>query len=139
MTDAEASPFEVRSPKLRARRGMGVVDPMAALSPSRVAQVGRLDTRRRRIFRLLCEGKLRALWSMELLAVLFPIQLFLLEEVELGTLFVVTGGGLGVWWVVEWFLTPRRVRQIQRPRRRADPAADRPVLAPGVARAAQAR
>lgn len=28
----------------------------------------------------------------------------------LGILFLITGGGVGVWYVVEWFLTPGRVR-----------------------------
>lgn len=44
------------------------------------------------------------------LAILFPIQLFFLGKVGLGVLFLLTGGGLGVWYVIEWFLTPGRVR-----------------------------
>jgi len=45
------------------------------------------------------------------LSILFPIQLFLLGRIGLGILFAVTGGGLGVWYIVEWFLTPGRVRE----------------------------
>lgn len=45
------------------------------------------------------------------LAILFPIQLFFLGKVLLGILFLITGGGFGVWYVVEWFLTPGRVRE----------------------------
>ncbi len=44
------------------------------------------------------------------LAVLCPVQLFLLGRWLLGMLFWATLGGLGVWWVVEIFLTPARVR-----------------------------
>lgn len=47
---------------------------------------------------------------MLLLAIFFPIQLFLLGKVGLGILFWLTGWGLLVWWVIEWFLTPGRVR-----------------------------
>ncbi|MCB2227404.1 MAG: hypothetical protein KQH53_12060 [Desulfarculaceae bacterium] len=45
-----------------------------------------------------------------ILAVIFPVQLFLLGRWLLGAAFWATLGGLGVWWVVEIFLTPGRVR-----------------------------
>lgn len=51
----------------------------------------------------------RSLVVMILLAVIFPIQLFFLGKVGLGILFVITGGGFGIWYVIEWFLTSRRV------------------------------
>lgn len=51
----------------------------------------------------------RSMALMMALAILFPIQLFFLGKVFLGILFLITGGGLGVWYVVEWFLTPKRV------------------------------
>lgn len=47
---------------------------------------------------------------MLLLAIFFPIQLFLLGKIGLGILFWLTAGGFGVWYVIEWFLTPGRVR-----------------------------
>lgn len=53
----------------------------------------------------------RSMALMMALAILFPIQLFLLGKVLLGLLFLLTGGGLGVWYVIEWFLTPGRVRE----------------------------
>jgi hypothetical protein len=42
----------------------------------------------------------------------FPIQLFLCREVGLGIAFWLTGWRPGAWWVVEWFLTPGRVRTV---------------------------
>lgn len=45
------------------------------------------------------------------LAIVFPIQLFFLGKPLLGILFLITGGGFGVWYVVEWFLTPGRVHE----------------------------
>ena len=43
------------------------------------------------------------------LAIVFPIQLFLLKKVGLGILFWLTGGGLVVWWIIEIFLVSKRV------------------------------
>lgn len=53
----------------------------------------------------------RSTGLMMLLAFFFPIQLFFLGRIGLGILFVLTGGGFGVWYVIEWFLTPGRVRK----------------------------
>ena len=47
---------------------------------------------------------------MMALAILFPIQLFLLDKTGLGILFIFTIGGFFIWWIVEIFLTPSRVR-----------------------------
>ena len=44
------------------------------------------------------------------LAILFPIQLFLLGKTGLGIAFIITLGGMGVWWIIEWFITPKRVK-----------------------------
>lgn len=52
----------------------------------------------------------RSMGVMMALAFLFPIQLFFLGKVGLGVLFLLTVGGAGIWWIVELFLTPGRVR-----------------------------
>lgn len=44
------------------------------------------------------------------LAVLFPIHLFMLGKTGLGIAFLITLGGMGFWWVIEWFITPGRVK-----------------------------
>ncbi|HEX6287077.1 MAG TPA: hypothetical protein VFZ80_06300 [Acidimicrobiia bacterium] len=56
------------------------------------------------------EAKRRSMPLMMAFAILLPIQLFLLGKVLLGILFLLTGGGLGVWYLIEWFMTPQRVR-----------------------------
>ena len=53
----------------------------------------------------------RSVGAMMALAILFPIQLFLLDKVALGVLLWVTLGGFGIWWIIEIFLTPKRVRE----------------------------
>ena len=45
------------------------------------------------------------------LAIIFPIQLVLLNRLGLQLAFWFTVGGLGVWYVIEWFKTPGRVRE----------------------------
>lgn len=52
----------------------------------------------------------RSLVAMMALAIIFPIQLFFLGKIGLAVAFLLTGGGLGIWYVIEWFLTPGRVR-----------------------------
>ena len=52
----------------------------------------------------------RSLAAMMALAILFPIQLFFLGKIGLAVVFLLTGGGFGIWYVIEWFLTPGRVR-----------------------------
>lgn len=47
---------------------------------------------------------------LTVLAIFFPIQLFLLGKTGLGIAFIITLGGMGVWWVIEWFITPKRVK-----------------------------
>jgi len=47
---------------------------------------------------------------MVLLAIFFPIQLFFVGKVGLGVAFLLTAGGCGLWWIVEIFLSPKRVR-----------------------------
>lgn len=53
----------------------------------------------------------RDTFLMVLLAVIFPVQLFLLGKIWLGLLFWLTGGGFLIWYFIEWFLTPARVRE----------------------------
>lgn len=48
---------------------------------------------------------------MTVLAVFLPIQLFLLGKTGLGLVYWLTLGGLGIWWVIEIFLTSKRVKE----------------------------
>ena len=51
----------------------------------------------------------RSMPLLVVLAIFFPIQHFLLGKVGLGIALWLTIGGLGVWWFIEIFLTPKRV------------------------------
>jgi len=47
---------------------------------------------------------------LTVLAICFPIQLFMLGKTGLGIAFLITLGGMGIWWLIECFLTPSRVK-----------------------------
>ena len=47
---------------------------------------------------------------MLVLAIFFPIQLFFLKKAGLGVLYWLTFWGLGLWWLIEIFMTPKRTR-----------------------------
>ena len=70
-----------------------------------------MSTEEQMMFQEQYEKKSRSTGLMIFLAIIFPIQLFLLEKIGLGIAFLFTGGGLWIWWIIEWFLTPKRVRE----------------------------
>jgi len=72
--------------------------------------IGLLSADRQNHFYLEHKKRSRSVRAMVILAVFFPIQLFFLRKIGLGVLFWLTAGGLGVWWIIEWFLTPGRVK-----------------------------
>lgn len=45
------------------------------------------------------------------LAIIFPIHHFLLGKAGLGLLYWLTGGGLGIWWLIDIFRVSGMVRE----------------------------
>jgi hypothetical protein len=80
------------------------------LPPIAVSTFGELSDEQQVAFVSRYNAAKRSMALMVALSILFPIQLLLLGKVLLGLLFLITGGGFGVWYVIEWFLTPGRVR-----------------------------
>lgn len=80
------------------------------LPPAAASAFHELTAEQKHAFVTAYESRRRSMPLMMALAILLPIQLFLLDKVVLGILFLLTGGGFGIWYVVEWFLTPQRVR-----------------------------
>jgi hypothetical protein len=69
-----------------------------------------LSEEQKQAFTTAYAARRRSMPLMIALAILFPIQLFFLGKIVLGILFLLTGGGLGIWYIIEWFVTPSRVR-----------------------------
>ena len=80
------------------------------LPPPAIAGYQELTPDQQAVFSAHYNSRKRNTALMVLLAIVFPIQLFLLGKIGLGILFWLTAGGFGVWYVIEWFLTPGRVR-----------------------------
>lgn len=80
------------------------------LPPQAIAGYQELTPDQQAVFSAHYNSRKRNTALMVILAIFFPIQLFLLGKIGLGILFWLTAGGFGVWYVIEWFLTPGRVR-----------------------------
>ena len=71
--------------------------------------LSKLPTEQQSVFSEEFQKRCKSKGLMIALAVLFPIQLFLLGKTGLGIAFWLTGGGIGIWWLIEIFMTPKRV------------------------------
>lgn len=80
------------------------------LSPMAVQALSKMDANQQATFVHMYNQQKKSVGAMLALAILFPIQLFLLDKTGLGVAFILTGGGLFVWYFIEWFLTPSRVK-----------------------------
>lgn len=81
------------------------------LPPVAAAAFHGLSDEQKTVFASHYNSRKRSMALMVALSIIFPIQLLFLGKVLLGILFLITGGGFGIWYVVEWFLTPSRVRE----------------------------
>lgn len=73
--------------------------------------LSKMDEEERLTFEAELARQQKEAWVYVLLAICFPIQLALLGKWGLQIVFWLTGGGFFVWWIIEWFLTPKRVRE----------------------------
>lgn len=80
------------------------------IPPTAIERYSALGASEKTAFQHYFNSNKRSMPLMMALAILFPIQLLFLGKVVLGIIFLITGGGFGVWYVIEWFLTPGRVR-----------------------------
>ena len=83
---------------------------MASYSPVVQSAVSRMTEEQILSFESAYKRKKANMVVFLLLAIFFPIQLFFLGKVAQGILFLVTAGGVGIWWILEIFLTPVRVK-----------------------------
>jgi TM2 domain-containing membrane protein YozV len=90
---------------------------MKKLSPSGQAMLNKLlkndklDDSDRTIINMTLKKKLRNPALYTILAIFFPINHFLCDEVVKGLLFWVTGGGLCFWYFINWFTAASLARE----------------------------
>lgn len=73
------------------------------------AALNKMDDTQRLTFTLAYKARKRTKWVLIILAILFPIQHFLLGKTGMGVAFWLTGFGFGVWWIIEILMTSGRV------------------------------
>ncbi len=85
---------------------------MEDLPPVVLASLQKMDDAQRLTFESTYHRqKVSSKGLMVVLAIIFPIQHFLLGKTGLGIAFWLTGGGFLVWWFIEIFLVSRRVNE----------------------------
>ena len=77
--------------------------------PVVLASLNKMDETQRLTFESAYRQRKLSKGVMVTLAILFPIQHFLLGKTGMGVAFWLTFWGSGVWWIVEIFLTSGRV------------------------------
>lgn len=79
--------------------------------PVVLAVISKMDETQRLTFESAYQQRKKGKVLMVLLAMFFPIQHFFLGKAVIGAVFWLTGFGLGVWWLIEIFLTSSRVNE----------------------------
>lgn len=79
--------------------------------PVVMASFSKMDETQRLTFESAYNQRKKTKGVMVALAILFPIQHFMLGKTGMGVAFLLTGGGLGVWWIIEIFLASGRVEE----------------------------
>ncbi len=82
---------------------------MSKFSPVVQSSLSKMSEEEKLTFQSEYDRQKKSKGLMIALAMLFPIQLFLLGKTGMGVLFLLTFGGFAVWYIIEWFLTPGRV------------------------------
>lgn len=75
------------------------------------AALAKMDESQRLTFEAEYKRRAKSVAPLIVLAILFPIQMFLLGKTVMGIVFWLTLGGFGVWWIIEIFLTPKRLAE----------------------------
>ena len=82
---------------------------MEVYSPLVQQSLSKLNEDQKLTFQSTYDKKKKNKGALTALSIFFPIQLFILGKTGLGIAFLLTGGGAFVWWIIEWFLTGKRV------------------------------
>lgn len=84
---------------------------MDKLSPMTKNAVRKLNDDQKMYFVEQYQYKRKDSILMLVLSIIFPIQLFLLGKTGLGVAYLLTGGGCGIWWIIEIFMAIPRTNE----------------------------
>lgn len=72
------------------------------------ASIAKMDDTQKLTFEAEYANRRKSKGLIVALAIIFPIQLFLLGKVGMGVFFWLTFGGIGVWYLIEVFISAKR-------------------------------
>ena len=84
---------------------------LESLSPTVQGTIANMTEQQKLAFESEYNKKAKSVGPYVFLAIVCPIQFILLGKVALQIVFTLTLGGFFVWYIIEWFLTPKRVRE----------------------------
>ena len=91
--------------------GLNVSNVVLDTLPSSLNQaLGQLTDAQQAMFEEEYKRKMKPPMKMQLLAIFFPIQHFLMGKTGSGILFWITLGGFWIWWIIDMFTIGSRVR-----------------------------
>ncbi len=91
--------------------GLNISNSVIDTLPSSLKQVlGQMQDQQQATFEEEYKRKMKSPLTMQLLAIFFPIQHFLMGKTGLGILFWTTFFGAGIWWVIDVISINGRVK-----------------------------
>lgn len=91
--------------------GLNLSNKVADTLPSSLKQaLSQMTDNQQSTFEEEYKRKMKSRVTMQLLAIFFPIQHFLMDKTGTGVLFLLTFGGAGIWWIIDVFAIGGRVR-----------------------------
>lgn len=91
--------------------GLNVSSAMLDTLPSSLKQaLAQMSEQQQAMFEEEYKRKMKPPMKMQLLAIFFPIQHFLMGKTGSGILFWITLGGFWIWWIIDMFAIGSRVR-----------------------------
>ncbi len=91
--------------------GLNVSNTVVDTLPSSLKQaLGQMQEQQQATFEEEYKRKMKSPLTMQLLAIFFPVQHFLMGKTGLGILFWTTFFGFGVWWIIDVISISGRVK-----------------------------
>lgn len=104
-------PLTTKNTQRSSNMGLNVSNAVLDTLPSSLKQaLGQLTDAQQAMFEEEYKRKMKPPMKMQLLAIFFPIQHFLMGKTGSGILFWITLGGFWIWWIIDMFAIGGRVR-----------------------------
>ncbi|HMY01209.1 MAG TPA: TM2 domain-containing protein, partial [Agitococcus sp.] len=104
-------PLTTNNTQRSSNMGLNVSNTVVDTLPSSLKQaLGQMQEQQQATFEEEYKRKMKSPLTMQLLAIFFPVQHFLMGKTGLGILFWTTFFGFGVWWIIDVISISGRVK-----------------------------